>query len=290
LNPDAFYKKNNKMKLDPKRNLLKQPVFWIVNMFLLVVSGFIAVSIIQNGEYSLSLTVSGFRMFMNDFKFPITISALIIPASALIATIHRSEQLSTQIGLLMDQNNFANYYKHFEEFEKYLERQFKNRDKRAIDGREYEVYRSFYTKAREGDYQPSVLLIDSLGANARAIINIANEFLEKGGDFWEFFDALYPIFNEVVGLTALGCSPIFKRHFNSRFNKEVLRRRNMPRAVYNLMDILFDVFEDSMRIIKFENRSPEGLKDIIELIDMRGDLRANGRIFISDQPGLELAL
>ena len=54
------------------------------------------------------------------FKSPIAIIGFGLPILGLIGLNHRSEQTKQQILLSESQNNFTNYYKHIEEFEKYL--------------------------------------------------------------------------------------------------------------------------------------------------------------------------
>lgn len=274
------------MKLNSTTNLLKQPIFWIVNMLLISTSIFVAVMIYRDGLYSWSLSVSGFKLFMNDFKFSIAISALIIPASALIATMHRSEQLSKQIELLMGQNNFANYYKHLEEFEKYLVKQYTKKVDIGVKGRENEIYRCFYGKARDGDYRPNPTLINSLELNARMAIDLTDEFLDKGGDFWEFHAKINPIFDDAVALTSLGYPSLSKGYFSGKPYNETLKDRNMPRAMYHLFEIYSDFFEDVLVILNFEMQLLTGCESMSEMVIKREDLKAKGVIFLSPQPEL----
>ncbi|WP_311064063.1 hypothetical protein [Halomonas sp. DWK9] len=63
----------------------------------------------------------GVNGFLVIFKLPLGILALLFPAIALVAASHRSEQTKRQIVISESQNNFANYYKHLEEFEKLVE-------------------------------------------------------------------------------------------------------------------------------------------------------------------------
>lgn len=69
----------------------------------------------------------GLVLFVELFKVPGTFLAMGLAAVSLVATNHRSEQTSLQISrtskqieITEQQNKFANYYKHIEEFEKYI--------------------------------------------------------------------------------------------------------------------------------------------------------------------------
>ncbi|NIL19670.1 hypothetical protein [Pseudomonas sp. AN3A02] len=78
-------------------------------------------------ELTLSLTHEGFNNFITIFKFPIGLLALLIPIGAVFVANHRSEQTKAQMKLTeyqikaaQNNNNFTNYFKHIEEFEKHL--------------------------------------------------------------------------------------------------------------------------------------------------------------------------
>jgi hypothetical protein len=54
------------------------------------------------------------------FKMPLWVLALLIPVLGLFNANHKSEQTRASMELTKAQNNFANYYKHLEEFSKYV--------------------------------------------------------------------------------------------------------------------------------------------------------------------------
>lgn len=142
-------KKN--FKLNPENTLTQQRLFWLVNgilfLFALVLIGIICIQ----KKYYINWSPEGFRYFLSEFSFPISILAIIIPATALIATMHRSSQLSTQIYLLMQQNNFANYYKHYEMFQSYYLELCKDYDilnEKKCD----KIYRRLFPNSKKGDY------------------------------------------------------------------------------------------------------------------------------------------
>lgn len=79
-----------------------------------------AIIIIYNSELQPNYTYTGLNNALTIFKIPLGILALIIPIVALLAANHRSEQTKEQMYLASANNNFANFYKHTEEFESYL--------------------------------------------------------------------------------------------------------------------------------------------------------------------------
>lgn len=55
------------------------------------------------------------------FKAPVAVTGFALPLLGLIGLNHRSEQTKKQISATGDQNRFANYFKHLEEFKKHVE-------------------------------------------------------------------------------------------------------------------------------------------------------------------------
>lgn len=78
-------------------------------------------AILSNSDLDLSLTYDGFNTFLQIFKFPLGCLALAVPLIALAVTNFRTIQTERQILAQQSQNNFVNYFKHIEEYEKYLD-------------------------------------------------------------------------------------------------------------------------------------------------------------------------
>jgi hypothetical protein len=150
-------------KLDPEQNLTHQWPFWLTNGVLFIASFSLSMVILYKGDYSADWSPVGFRTFLYDFGFPISIAALIIPASALIATMHISSQLSTQINLLMQQNNFANYYKHYEMFEKHFK--MLQTEEELLNGKNcFRIYKRLFQESNNGNYNVNKNLLVELNA------------------------------------------------------------------------------------------------------------------------------
>jgi hypothetical protein len=161
-------------KLNPENTLTQQSLFWLVNGILFLFA-LILIGIIWNkGNYYINWSPEGFRFFLSEFAFPISILAIIIPATALIATMHRSSQLSTQINLLMQQNNFANYYKHYEMFQSYY-KELCNDNEILNEKKCDKIYRRLFPNSKKGDYSVDKTLLKSINKLSKEYL----EILEK---------------------------------------------------------------------------------------------------------------
>lgn len=78
----------------------------------IILSGLIC----KQNEVSQSLTIENIALLLELFQLPMILVGLTVPLTALSAAIHRSEQTAIQIRAQTEQNNFANHFKHLEEF------------------------------------------------------------------------------------------------------------------------------------------------------------------------------
>ena len=137
-------------QIDPLKSFIELPVLWIVVTLLFAVAIFIAIIIILNSNLTWSADYHGFNSFVEIFKVPLSILAIIITYSAFLATIHRSSQTREQILITNKQNTFSNYFKHIDEFEKYINTTFKHK---VISFKNIRATHNYlFPKAFEGDY------------------------------------------------------------------------------------------------------------------------------------------
>jgi len=105
---------------DPHVSFLRLPSFWVP--FLIILAVFVIlcskVSFDEHLVFSRSWTV---QCMYEWFKIPFWVLALLIPVVGLFNANHKSEQAKAAMELTKSQNNFANYYKHMEEFSKYID-------------------------------------------------------------------------------------------------------------------------------------------------------------------------
>jgi hypothetical protein len=123
---------------EPHTSLLDLPIVrWVLGLIVF----FAALCAIQIGcleRRPVLLDAEGFNNALEIFKVPIGILATLIPAVALLAANHRSEQAKEQMRLAAAQNIFANHYKHLEEFEGYCESRLDHIEK--INEKNREIY------------------------------------------------------------------------------------------------------------------------------------------------------
>jgi len=169
---------NRTLKLKPEYTLTQQWLFWLVNGILILFALVLIGIIFFKGHYCVDWSPRGFKYFLSEFAFPISILALIIPATALIATMHRSSQLSTQINLLTKQNIFANYYKHYEMFKDYYEDLMSTEDK--LEEKKCDtIYRRLFPNSKQGNYDVDEVLLQNVNKLSREYLRILNRVSEN---------------------------------------------------------------------------------------------------------------
>lgn len=102
------------------RSFLTLKSFWTPFLIILIVfvALFSKVVTDENLIFGFDATVTD---WYDWFKIPLWVLALLIPVLGLFNANHKSEQAKAALELTKIQNNFANYYKHIEEFKKYVE-------------------------------------------------------------------------------------------------------------------------------------------------------------------------
>ena len=87
------------------------------------------------------------------FKAPVAVAGFALPLLGLIGLNHRSEQTKKQIEEARVQNDFANYYKHKEEFLKYVETI--KTDKCLVTANMMRSHNTLFPKSRRRDFNVS---------------------------------------------------------------------------------------------------------------------------------------
>lgn len=106
---------------DPYESYLRLPSFWWPFTIIIIGVALASWKVISDQELEWGLD-SRVEQWYEWFKIPLWVLALLIPVLGLLNANHKSEQTRAQMELTRSQNNFANYYKHLEEFEKYMGR------------------------------------------------------------------------------------------------------------------------------------------------------------------------
>lgn len=125
----------------------------------------ISLLIIFNSDLKMNLSYIGWNNFITFFKVPLGILAILIPLGAIYATHHRSiqtleqmKQTRMQLKMTASQNEFSNYYKHLEEFEKYCR---EHCDKNVYQHRR-SLYQLSFPNSRESHYSANKEFIESV--------------------------------------------------------------------------------------------------------------------------------
>lgn len=137
----------NSKLFNPNVSFFNLKIVWGTFFFIVV----IALTLIAIANYGSNNQFCGstecYNNFITKFKLPLGILSLLIPIGAIFAVQHRSEQSIAQIKASEGQNNFVNYYKHLDEFEKYLK-------SRAMDGkvRVNQIHAEIFQESRDGNF------------------------------------------------------------------------------------------------------------------------------------------
>lgn len=157
--------KNKKLKLfDPNTSFFNLLIVW-GTFFCIMVIALTLIAIANYGSnYQFCGSTECYNNFVTQFKLPLGIISLLIPIGAIFAVQHRSEQSIAQIKVSEGQNNFINYYKHLEEFEKYLTSKSIN-TKLVIN----KAHSKIFEKSREGNFDISDNLTNHIKVNFNEI-------------------------------------------------------------------------------------------------------------------------
>jgi len=138
-----------------KLNIVKNTIW----AFLLISFVIVFLIIYTGGDLLyLDLSFKGFNKALEIFKAPLGLMAVLLAIIAFYSSQHRAEQVLFQMKLTQEQNIFTNFYKHQEEFLKYIE-ELESKD--SIDEKRL-LYVSVYDQAMQGCYTPSKKLNNTL--------------------------------------------------------------------------------------------------------------------------------
>ncbi|OBU31416.1 hypothetical protein [Photobacterium kishitanii] len=104
------------------KTLFSERLFYIPVTMLLFASLFSAVTIAIYSNLGWDFSYKGFNYVIEVFKFPLGLLAVCGTWAAFVAVNHRSKLMIEQMRVTTVQNVFTNYFKHLEEFQKYIEK------------------------------------------------------------------------------------------------------------------------------------------------------------------------
>lgn len=239
---------------DPHTAFLDLPVVRIVLMTIVSAAALSFIAILWNGKYSFSFSSEGFNNAVTLFKFPIGLLTVSIPALALLAANHRSEQTKRQMALTLNQiersdrqieishsqNRFSNYFKHHEEFDKRFK---KDSDSTPFVWSTSYLYGLLFPEARKGNLNLSLEAKNDLEICASVFIECCRDFM--GIDWLTPMDRLQEtMFNFLDKYRIAGAITTGQR-YGSNGSSFMLSNNGLQGTIQhfvNVFDFINDVF------------------------------------------------
>lgn len=147
--------------------LHKTFTFWIAILVPLISGTWLANKIYLASTLDYSYDPSILDKLLIAYKLPIGVAGLAIPFVAVVAAIHRSQQTAEQIAAQTEQNNFANHFKHLEEFKKTFDSKTPPYPWSSTE----ELHQVVYPNSKNGDLKPSQQFYDFHGKFYRFIVD-----------------------------------------------------------------------------------------------------------------------
>jgi hypothetical protein len=156
---------------DPHKSILEPTIFKVTVLLIITLSLTTAIIIIYSTRLHFDLSSNGLNNAVSIFRIPLSILTLVIPLVALISANHRSEQTREQLRLSNNQNNFTNYYKHIDEFEKHCQKQWNKYEFEISKPRSF--HKMLFPKAMDGQFTISSDFIISIDEFLSHILDIS---------------------------------------------------------------------------------------------------------------------
>lgn len=169
---------SKKQMFDPHLSFFELPIVRVTTIIIVAFIVIVSIVIFFISKPSWDPSYKGFNHFFTVFKFPLYGVGFLASILALYATNHRSEQSKENMRLTREQNIFSNYYKHLEEFGKYVEKISNTHKDKNLDILAIEIkcdvrksHQMFYVNAFEGvSYEIDLFYVKSF-------VEIAERFL-----------------------------------------------------------------------------------------------------------------
>lgn len=158
---------------DPESSFIELKIVRVTTAIILITTSIVTFTILKNGDYDFNFGAAGYNYFVAEFRVPLGILALTIPILAFLAANHRSEQTKAQIIESGKQNRFSNYFKHQEEFGKYLNT---HGSLDALIPAPRKTYSKLFPKSALGDISIDEKLIESIESISKKLIEKINQF------------------------------------------------------------------------------------------------------------------
>jgi hypothetical protein len=262
------------MRFDPEKSLFDlSAVRWVAAATIILALG-ASLTIAESSNLKFNPDYLGFNSAINIFKVPLGTLAVGLSIIGIFGANHRSEQTKRQIErtvaqveITKSQNNFANYYKHIEEFEKFC-------TKIKPDDIEYsttrDLYRILFIGSRTGDF---LLSKEASEKFTSTMLTFIKHVFELGSDDLEIYQEgviqLMELHKKVLNTYSLVQTIESETSAVAHLNgKEVVMFDTSYAIVLSAFRSLFRLI-DKVLHFDIEYESPKVL-DIIDKMDLAG--------------------
>jgi hypothetical protein len=197
---DEHAQSNQKTLFDPNKAFLQLTIVHITISAILLITVASIAAILSHDPRPFVFSSAGFNEAAAYLKVPLGLLTVSIPLLALLAANHRSEQTKQQmtltrtqiartdkqIQLTSGQNNFSNFYKHIEVFEKFCAEHLKNKSISLINPRKTHNY--LFPNSRNGDFKANEWAVKELHKASIDYFKAAEGLNNKGTKARSIFD------------------------------------------------------------------------------------------------------
>ncbi|WP_458377754.1 hypothetical protein [Pseudomonas fluorescens] len=184
-------------RFKPNESLLHQWGFWL--SIFIPVFYFIGFGLIAWQDYDLLLTGQGLQTFISISTLPLALLSVAIPAAAIVASFHSTEQTAAQIRL-------TSYYSHKNDFHAHLDKTGKNNYLGRFEVAHNvhpQLYLIFFN-GRPEEGVPRLNLdrfreVESMLSDARKYIHLFFEEKEYGNALYLYLSETCPALRKIMG-------------------------------------------------------------------------------------------
>jgi len=159
--------------MSAERELVELKTFWASIVFPISISLIVGFVIRAHTPLQWDFSSQGTNLFLEIFKVPLGILALIFPSVALVASNHRSRQTARLISLQSLQNIFVNHYTHMDKFEEHC-RELEAFKKSFLSAHNPRIFHAvIFPMSRSGDYSLNSEFLHKFGKKNAELMSIA---------------------------------------------------------------------------------------------------------------------
>ncbi|GGK52836.1 hypothetical protein SAMN04490189_4607 [Pseudomonas koreensis] len=271
------------LSFDPNTSFFELTIVRLAASIIIILAISSALVIFYDPALKLTLNLSheGFNNALTIFRFPIGLTAILIPVIAVLVANHRSEQTKAQMMLTQNQialsesqlkaahsnNNFTNYFKHVDEFEKSITKHqeqdvgFENNTGMIEFRNPRRLHKMAFPNVKSGNLKVDQAFADAIEQDINKLLETASK-LKNQNDIPATIYKLYHNYNEIAQKYQI--KPFF----------EIVTEGGDPVPPNPLKELVYPIGYLSrafVNILTFdENYKPTKLLDATENFDYKG--------------------